>query len=81
MRSLTSCVRIVSFDIRRYRSFLKLWSILVIVMGFVLLGIDLHAGLPLSWTLFEGPPTTLVGFIFLWLQPRFFAESEAEPVR
>ncbi len=75
---LSAIILFVSCDIRRYRSFLKLWSILIIVFGIVLLGIDLHAGLPLSWTLFEGPPTTVVGLIFLWLQPKIGDDSEVE---
>ena len=58
----------VSFDIRRYCSFVKLWAILVILIGFVLLGIDIEAGMPMSWTLCEGAPTIATGLIVLWLQ-------------
>ena len=58
----------ISMDVRRYRSFVKLSAWLGIVTGVVLLGVDLHAGLPISWTLSEGPPTTGVGLVLLWLE-------------
>ncbi len=66
----------VSFDISRYQSFVKLWASLVILLGIVLLGIDVTAGMPLSWTLFEGPPTLAVGLLVLWLQGRIDAPSQ-----
>jgi hypothetical protein len=58
----------ISSDIRRYRSFVKLWAIIVTVIGFVLLGIDVIAGMPTSWTVSEGPPTIATGLLVLWLQ-------------
>ncbi|MCH7687985.1 MAG: hypothetical protein IH899_15115 [Planctomycetes bacterium] len=69
----------VSFDIRRYRSFVKLWAIIVIVTGFVLLGIDVTAGMLMSWTLGEGPPTIVVGLVVLWLQRKITVESDIHP--
>lgn len=65
---MSAIILFVSCDVRRYRGLLKLWAILVIAVGCALLGIDLHAGLPLSWTISEGPPTIVVGLIVLWLQ-------------
>ena len=67
---------IFSFDIRRYRSFLKLWAVIVIVTGFVLLGIDIEAGMPMNWTLCEGPPTIAIGLVVLWLQQRISDQSD-----
>jgi hypothetical protein len=66
----------VSCDIRRYRSFVKLWAIIVIVTGFVLLGIDIAAEMPTSWTASEGPPTIAIGLIVLWLQRKITVESD-----
>jgi hypothetical protein len=66
----------VSFDIWRYRSYLRLWAIIVILTGFVLLGIDLTAGMPLSWTLSEGPPTVAVGVVVLILQRRIDVQTD-----
>ena len=57
----------ISCDIWQYRSFVKLWAIIVIVTGIALLGIDMTAGMPTSWTLGEGPPTIAVGLVVLWL--------------
>jgi len=63
---MSTIILFISFDIRRYRSFAKLWAYLAIIAGFVLLGIDVTAVMPLSWTLTEGPPT--IAIVVLWLQ-------------
>ena len=63
-------------DIWRYRCFVKLWAIIVIVTGFVLLGIDMTAGMPTSWIIGEGPPTIVVGLIVLWLQRKITVASD-----
>jgi hypothetical protein len=76
-RSLSAFYAIVStitlfiaLDIWRYRSFVKLWAIIVIATGFVLLGIDVAAGMPTSWTVGEGPPTIAIGLVVLQLQKK-----------
>ena len=71
----------VSFDIRRYRSFVKLWAVIIVAMGFVLLGIDVAAGMPTSWTLSEGPPTIAVGLLILWLQQKIPVGSDGHHER
>ena len=38
--------------------------------GAVLTGIDVIAGLPTYWTLFEGPPTIIIGAAILMLVRR-----------
>ncbi len=60
----------MSFDIRRYHGLLRLWMCGFVVMGVVLLGIDMASGMPLSWTLTEGPPAIVLGTILLRLQRR-----------
>lgn len=67
----------VSFDLRRFRDYIKLWGGLVFVMGVVMLGIDIEAGMPLGWTLSEGPPTMALGAAVMWLQKGIQAESES----
>ncbi len=67
---------LISADVRKYRAFVKLWAVFATCFGVVILGVDLHAGLPLSWTLSEGPPTILVGVLLLWLH-RFIQEPAA----
>lgn len=68
---------LISCDIRRYRSFVKLLAFISIVVGFVLLGIDLSAGMPTLWTLTEGPPATATGLVVLWLE-RHIAEPSTD---
>ena len=65
---LSTLVLTISFDIRHYRALIKVWAILVILMGFLFLGIDITAGMPTSWTLSEGPPTIVAGVVVLLLQ-------------
>ena len=60
----------ISFDVQRYRSLVKLWASLAVIMGIVLLLIDLSSGIPTSWTIFEGPMTLLMGVVLLWSQRR-----------
>ena len=66
---------VISWDMWRYGSFVKLWAIIVTVTGFVLLGIDMTAGMPTSWTVSEGPSTIAVGLVVLWLQRKITVES------
>lgn len=58
----------ISLDIRRYRSLVRLGAVIVTILSFVLFGIDLISGLPLSWTLSEGPSILLVGLVVLACQ-------------
>ena len=57
----------ISTDLRRYRPIVHLWGVIILVIGVVLLGIDVEAKMPLSWMLFEGPPTIAIGLLVLWL--------------
>ena len=68
----------ISCDVRRYRLLVAFWAILVSVMGGSLLGIDLSAGMPTSWTLSEGPPTIAIGIVVWWLQRRAFEQSDRD---
>jgi hypothetical protein len=57
-----------STDLVRYRALIVLLAWLSIILGFVLLGIDMVSGMPLYWTLLEGPFTISVGTAIVWLQ-------------
>jgi hypothetical protein len=59
---------ILSTDVRRYEPIVTLWSWMHIIFGALIIGIDAQAGLPLHWTLTEGPPLIAVGLLCLWLQ-------------
>lgn len=58
---------VLSFHIRRYRSVLLYLGIATAIGGLILLGIDLHAGMPAYWTLTEGPPVAVIGCLIVWL--------------
>ena len=52
---------IVSTDPVRYRPIIKYVAVMNVLFGGIVLAIDLHAGLPLLWTLAEGPPVVAFG--------------------
>jgi hypothetical protein len=56
----------ISFDLQRYRSLIRLWAILLTIMGFLLLGIDLASGMPTEWTWSEGTFTVAIGLLVLY---------------
>ena len=61
---------VLSTDVVRYRTPLLFVGISNMVFGAVMLGIDLYAGLPLHWTLAEGPPVFAFGILLLVLTRR-----------
>ena len=63
---------VISCDVKRYRSVLLYLGTVTAIGGLILLGIDLHAGMPAYWTFTEGPPVALIGclIVFLALQIR-----------
>ncbi len=66
---------VASRDPLRLSSLVRYLGISNMVLGPVLLAIDLHAGMPLAWTLIEGPAVAMGGFLYLWLLLR--AERQA----
>lgn len=58
---------LIAEDVRRYRPIVAYVAVTDVAFGFMMLGIDLHAGMPLLWTLAEGPPVVAVGAAMLWL--------------
>jgi hypothetical protein len=61
---------VISTDVRRFRPLLRYIAITTVVCGLLLVGIDLHAGLPSYWTLWEGPPIALIGLVLIALVGR-----------
>jgi len=61
---------LASFDMRRQRLLLLFLGWWTVVLGVMLCGIDLWVGLPLSWTLSEGPVVILMGLALLYLISR-----------
>ena len=58
---------LVSSDIRRFAPVVRYLGVTTSLFGISLLAIDVYAGLPVSWVLFEGPPIILMGGLILGL--------------
>ncbi len=54
-------------DLERYAPVARFLGAAFVVLGVVIIGVDVDAGLPLYWTLWEGPPTIAVGLAMIWL--------------
>ncbi|HUF64043.1 MAG TPA: hypothetical protein VMN36_18340 [Verrucomicrobiales bacterium] len=55
---------------RRFRVVIQYVAVATAVLGILLFGIDVHAGMPGWWTALEGPPVTVLGMLLLWLLRR-----------
>jgi hypothetical protein len=72
---------LIATDPVRYRVFVWYVAAMNVAFGTILLAIDLHAGMPLSWTLLEGPPIAFMGLAIGLLnraQPRFAEQLRSE---
>lgn len=58
---------IVSSDIPRFTPVIRYLGISTCATGLILLVIDIYAGLPLTWTLVEGPMVMLIGIMIVAL--------------
>jgi hypothetical protein len=54
-------VLLLSTNVRRYVPVITYVSIMNVVFGAFVLGIDVYAGMPWYWTLIEGPPVAAIG--------------------
>ncbi len=61
---------VVSFDPRRCRPALQYLGVAIIVFGVALLAIDLLEGMPVFWSLCEGPIDIALGIVILGLSHR-----------
>ena len=61
---------IVSSDPVRYERIVLYLGVMNVVFGLMLLAIDVRAGLPVAWTVFEGPPLMGIGVLVLYLRSR-----------
>jgi len=73
---LGGLVLLVSFDVRRHEQVIRYLAVVGLVFGVVIFAIDLLIGLPLFWTVGEGPATVALSAAILILQWRAKA---AEP--
>jgi hypothetical protein len=51
---------VVSRDPVKYQSIVRYLAFMNVVFGLMLIAIDIHAGMPIFWTITEGPP--IIGF-------------------
>lgn len=58
---------LIARDPVRYRSIVRYVGVMNVVFGMLLVAIDLQAGLPLWWTIAEGPPIAAFGVVVLYL--------------
>ncbi len=58
---------VIASDLRRYAPIVRFFGAAFAVFGLVMAGIDLRVGMPLYWTLGEGPPAIALGLAMLWL--------------
>ena len=58
---------LVSFDISRFAPMIRYLGVTTAIIGGALLCIDIYAGLPTYWVIFEGPPVILIGLTILGL--------------
>ena len=54
---------LISTDIVRYRPIVWFIAALNVTFGLMIVAIDLHAGMPLFWTLWEGPSIIAFGVV------------------
>lgn len=54
---------VVSADPAKYRTIISYLVFMNVGLGVMLIAIDLHAGLPMWWTLAEGPSVIMVGIL------------------
>jgi len=57
-------------DVARYIPAIRYTGLMNVVFGVLVLGVDLYAGMPLFWTLIEGPAIIVTGLVFFLLAQR-----------
>ena len=58
---------IVAGDPQRYEPIVRYLVFMNVTLGAMLVAVDLHAGLPMLWTLLEGPPLVVTGVLIEFL--------------
>jgi len=60
----------VAGDVRRHLHVVRFLAVAGAVFGAVMLGIDCAVGMPLPWTVAEGPSVLVLSAVILWLTGR-----------
>jgi hypothetical protein len=61
---------IISTDVVKYRALVWYAAAMNVVFGIIITAIDLHAGMPMLWTMGEGPPIAALGIVLAILNHR-----------
>jgi hypothetical protein len=61
---------ILATDPRRHIRIVQFVAFMNVTFGLMMVAVDLHAGLPLMWTLLEGPPIVVFGIVIAILTRR-----------
>jgi len=69
----------LSLDVQRYLPLVRFLGAASVVMGVLLLGLDLAVGMPVFWTVAEGPPVVALGLVILVLARRVKAWAPTAP--
>jgi hypothetical protein len=72
---------LVSVDPTKYRSVIWYVAFMNVAFGLMLIAIDLHAGLPLLWTISEGPPIVAFGIVIAILNKSIQASDHLKRER
>ena len=67
---------LISTDVVRYRLLVWYVAVMNVVFGFILLAIDIHAGLPAYWIAFEGPPVVIIGLLVAYFNWRLVPAAD-----
>jgi hypothetical protein len=65
----------LSFHLHRYRPVIHFVGAAMVVFGVILFIVDLREGLPLYWSLTEGPINTAFGVIIMFLSHKIPAQN------
>jgi hypothetical protein len=66
----------LSFHVRQHLAVVAFWGRLTLAMGAGMLALDFAVGMPLGWTLAEGPSVLIVGSLLVLLSHRLRATIE-----
>jgi hypothetical protein len=58
---------VVASDLERYRPVVRFLGVALALVGLILLGVDVGAGMPWWWSAFEGPLWVVVGAVIFFL--------------
>lgn len=61
----------------RYLELVEVMGWLTVLLGVYLTGLDFTVGMPAAWSWGEGPPTIVMGLLFVWLARRAGSETRA----